>query len=144
MSMEIHVLFQGSLPSKSALTRAMEEQGLPLMVAPPDGSLEQQKGFMPMRLRQEQTGVEFDVFDGRDAVEDVAGGDLDGVDPSFDRSANFRWGGDESEMLCGLCAAAALAKLVNGVVLEEAEGLLLSADEAVAFAKKHLEAIAKP
>jgi hypothetical protein len=31
------------------------------------------------------------------------------IEPGFDRSANFRWGGDETEMLAGMCAAA-LAK----------------------------------
>jgi hypothetical protein len=144
MSMEMHLLFRGKLPSKAALTRTMKELGFPFSIAPPGGSLEQQTGFMPMRFRRDETGVEFDVFDGRADVEDVAGEHADKVDPSFDRSANFRWGGDEMEMLAGMCAAAALAKLVDGVVVEDEEGLLLSVDEAVAFAKKHIDLIVKP
>ena len=144
MSMEMHLLFRGKLPSKAALTRTMKELGFPFSIAPPGGSLEQQTGFMPMRFRRDETGVEFDVFEGRADVEDVAGEHTDKVDPSFDRSANFRWGGDEMEMLAGMCAAAALAKLVDGVVIEDEEGLLLSVDEAVAFAKKHIDLIVKP
>jgi len=144
MSMEMHVLFRGELPSKAALSRTMEEMGFPFSVTPPGGSLEQQSGYMPMRFRRDESGVEFDVFTSRADVEDVAGDHLDKIDPDFDRSANFRWGGDEIEMLAGMCASAALAKLVDGVVIEDEEGLLLSVDEAVAFAKKHIDLIVKP
>ena len=142
--MEMHVLFRGKLPSKAALTRTMKELGFPFSIAPPAGSLEQQSGYMPMRFRRDESGVEFDVFDGRSDVEDIAGGHAGNIDPGFDRSANFRWGGDETETLAGMCAAAALAKLVNGVVIEDEEGLLLSVDEAVAFARKHIDLIVKP
>jgi hypothetical protein len=141
MSMEMHVFFRGALPTKAALTRAMKDLGFPFTIRPATGSLEQQKGFMPMRFRREDTGVEFDVFEGRATVEELAGKNVDG---DFDRSANFRWGGDETEMLAGMCAAAALAKLVNGVVFDDEEGLLLRLDEAVAFAKKHLDTSVKP
>src|SRR5262245_57447798 len=144
MSMEMHVLFRGKLPSKTALTHTMKELGFPFSIMPPAGSLEKQSGYMPMRFRRDESGVEFDVFDGRADVEDVAGDYTKNIDPGFDRGANFRWGGDETEMLAGMCAAAALAKLVNGVVIEDEEGLLLSVDEAAAFATKQLDAIAKP
>jgi hypothetical protein len=144
MSMEMHVLFRGKLPRKAALTRTMKELGFPFSIAPPAGSLEQQTGYMPMRFRRDESGVEFDVFEGRADVEDIAGDHLSSIDPGFDRSANFRWGGDETEMLAGMCAAAALAKLVSGIVIEDEEGLLLSIDEGVAFARKHLDAIVKP
>jgi hypothetical protein len=137
----MHVLFRGKLPDKAALARAMKALGFPLSIRPATGSLEQQSGFMPMRLYREETGVEFDIFNGRSAVEELAGA---AVDASFERSANFRWGGDDSEMLAGLCVAAALAKLVNGVVLEEGEGRLLSADEAIGLARKHLDVAVKP
>src|ERR1700730_9692992 len=110
MSMEINVFFQGKLPDKKALSRAMADLGFPLTITA--GSLERQRGFMPMRLGREEIGIEFDVFDGRAAVEEAGGKD---INPAFERSANFRWGGDEDEMLAGLCAAAALAKLVNGM-----------------------------
>jgi hypothetical protein len=144
MSMEMHVLFRGKLPDKAALSRAMDELGFPFSINPPGGSLEQQSGYMPMRFRTDDSGVEFDLFDGRGDVEDIAGDHVGAIDPGFDRSANFRWGGDEIEMLAGMCACAALAKLIDGVVIEDEEGLLLSVDEAVAFAKKHIDLIVKP
>ena len=74
---------------------------------------------MPMLLKGEETGVEFDVFEGRSAIDEFEPGD---VDASFDRCANFRWGGDETEMLAALCASAALAKLTGGVVVRRGRG----------------------
>ncbi len=140
MSMETRVFLRGKLPSKAALSRAMKELGFPYSLKPATGSLEQQNGFMPMLLRREETGVEFDVF-GRDAVAEFADA---GVDPSYERVANFRWGGDFQEAVAGMCGAAALAKLVNGVVFDEAENRLLSVEDAVALARKNLEGLPPP
>jgi hypothetical protein len=138
MAMELHVFFSGELPSKAALARAMKELGFPLALTSTAGSLEQQKGFMPMRLKREKTGVEFDVFNGRDNIEEIANGR--DIDASFNRTGSLRWGGSESEMLCALCAAAALAQLTNGVVLGEDDESPLSPDEAIGVARQHLEA----
>jgi hypothetical protein len=137
MSSEIHVLFRGALPHLKDLTRAMAELGFPFKVRYAGGSMEQQSGFMPMWFRRDEIGIEFDVFEGRAAVEELAG---KGIDPRFDRSGNFRWSGDDDEMLAGLCAAAALAKLVDGAVFDEQDARLLSADEAVALARRTLQA----
>jgi hypothetical protein len=141
MANEIHVLFAGKLPSAAALTRAMKELGFPLSITREVRSLEQHSGFMPMKLRREESGIEFAVFEERAVVEELAGND---IDPRFMRSASFRWGGDEQEMLCALCAAAALATLVNGMVLEEQENRLLTPDEAIGYARKHLESAKAP
>jgi hypothetical protein len=138
MSSEMHVLFAGRLPGAKALTRAMKELGFPLSIKAVVGALDRHSGFLPMRLRREDTGVEFDVFDEPADVAEVAGAD---ADPRFTRSANFRWGGDEDEMLCAMCMAAALAKLVGGMVADENEERLLTPDETIAFARKHLEAV---
>jgi hypothetical protein len=139
MAVEVHVFFRGKLPTKSALNTAMKELGFPISIKPARGSLENQSGFMPMSLRRDEAGVEFDVFDGRANIEESG---VEDVDPSYDRTASFRWGGDENEMLCGLCAAAALAKLVNGVVFDEDN--LMSTDAAIDAARKALGAPEKP
>jgi hypothetical protein len=141
MSTETHVFFTGPLPSKRALQGAMKELGFPFTLSPATGRLEDQDGYMPMRFRRDDTGVEFDVFDGREAVEEFA--DLD-IDPAFDRAANFRWGGDLVEAAAGQCGAAALAKLVGGVVFDEAEDRLLSIDEAAKVAQGTIAAIPAP
>src|SRR4051794_2463719 len=144
MSLEIHVLFRGKLPSKPALARAMKELGFPLTIPPPTDSLENQKGFLPMKLRREETGAELDVFEGHAAVAEIAGDHEGAVDLSFDRVGSFRFGGDENEMIAAMCAAAALAKLVGGVVLDAESGELMSIDEAVVWAKKHLGDLKPP
>jgi len=141
MSTETHVFFRGKLPSKTALSRAMKELGFPFSITPATGSLEQQSGFMPMLLRREETGVEFDVYGGQSAVDGFA--DL-GVDPHFERRASFRWSGDFQEAVVGMCAAAALARLVQGVVFDEAENKLLSVDDAIVLARKNLNKLPAP
>jgi hypothetical protein len=140
MAMEIHVFFRGRLPGKAALGRTMKELGFPLSLKPATGPLEGHSGYMPMRLRREETGVEFDIFEGRSMIDEFG---LENVDPSLDRVGSFRWGGDEDEMLAALCGAAALAKLVNGIVLDEAGDRLLSSDQAIEMAKAHLNAAAQ-
>jgi hypothetical protein len=139
--METHVFFRGALPSKAAVTRAMKELGLPFSIAPPAGSLEAQSGFLPMKLRGEETGVEFDVYGDHAAVEEFADA---GVDPGFERRASLRWGGDLQEAVAGMCIAAALAKLLDGVVFDEAEDRLLSVDDAIAVARQNLQALLPP
>ncbi len=141
MSIEMHVFFRGKLPSKAALTRALKELGFPFTIKPATGSLERQNGYMPMLLRRDETGVEFDVFDDPDALAEF--GNI-GIDPHLNRVANFRWAGDMQEAVAGMCCAAALAKLVNGVVFDGEEGVLRSVDEAIAFARRRLEEIVKP
>jgi hypothetical protein len=135
MSMEIHVLFRGKLPTKPALVRAMKELGFPITIPPPKDSLEKQEGFLPMRLCGKEAGAEFDVFDGRAAVAEVMNDYGVEVDPSFDRCASFRWGGNENEMMTAICASATLAKLVGGAVLDCASGELMSVNDAIAWAK---------
>jgi hypothetical protein len=142
MSTETHVFFSGPLPSKRALQGAIRELGFGFALTPATGRLEDQDGYMPMRFRREDTGVEFDVFDGREAVEEFA--DI-GIDPDrFDRVANFRWSGDLVEAAAGQCSAAALANLVGGIVFDEAEDRLLSPDEAAKAARETVAAIPPP
>jgi hypothetical protein len=93
-----------------------------------------------MRLRREESGVEVDVYDDRSVVEEIAGKD---VDPRYQRCVSFRWGGDEREMLCALCTAAALAKLTDGVVRDD-DGNHLSAGQAIAEAQESLKRVKLP
>ena len=138
MSMEVHVLFAGKLPSKAALTRSFKELGFPLVFQRGAASLEQHSGYLPMRLRGEESGVEFDTCDNRKDVEEVAG---KRINPRFTRSANFRWGGDENELTVAQCLAAALAKLVDGAVFDPQEGCLQTVEQAIEQAKKQIAAM---
>src|ERR1044071_6141057 len=102
MSMEIHVLFTGKLPTKPKLAQTMKELGFPITIPPPRDSLEKQSGFLPMRLHREEAGAEFDVFEGEANVAEVLDDYGVEVDPSFDRCASFRWGGNENEMMTAI------------------------------------------
>src|SRR3954453_22638721 len=135
MSMEIHVFFRGKLPTKAELARVMKELGFPITI-PSKDSLEKQSGFLPMRLRRQEAGAEFDVFEGRANIADIMGDSVSEVDPGFDRCGSFRFGGNENEMVTAICASAALAKLVGGVVLEGESGDLMQVDAAIAWAKE--------
>ena len=135
--MEMHVFFSGKLPSKAAIARVIKELGFPLTLNPGGGPLEQHKGGLPVRLRGEETGFEFDIFEGRSAVEELGGKK---VARAFDRSANLRWGGDEDAMAAAHCFAAALAKATDGVVFDAEAGRLLTLGKAFDAAAKVLKA----
>jgi hypothetical protein len=140
MSMETHVFFRGMLPTKAALNRTMKELNFPFAIKPATGALDRQSGFMPMTLWDEDTGVEFDVYDGLDAIEEFS---AHGIDGRFARRASFRWGGSAEECAAGLCTAAALARLVGGIVFDEAENRVLSVDDALGAAKQSLMGLPK-
>jgi hypothetical protein len=140
MALELHVFFAGGLPSKASLSTTMRQLGLPLNIARANGRLAQHTGFLPIKWRGDEIGVEFDTRHGRQAVEEIAGAKI-AVDVRFDRSANMRWGGDENEMLAAQCVAAALAKLTRGVVFDAEAGRLLSVDEAISAARSTLASL---
>src|SRR5262245_23268884 len=137
MSVELHVLFGGKVPSKTALTRAMRELGFPVTIPAGGKPLAQQSGYLPMKLRRDESGVEVYASDDRSVVEEIAGKHFD---PRYECCVSFRWGGDDREMLCALCSAAALAKLVDGIVLDN-DGSPLSADQAIAQAHESLKLV---
>ena len=96
-----------------------------------------------MLLHGQETGAEFYTDNGRDAIEDIADPEcLKDIDPSFNRRASFRFGGDWNELLCAACAATALARLVNGVVYEPHDGVLWSVDQATKEARKMIKSVA--
>jgi hypothetical protein len=111
MSMEVHVFFRGTLPTKAALGKTMEELGFPLSPKPAKGLLEGHSGYMPMRLGREETGAEFDIFEGRSAIDEFG---FEGVDATFDRVASFRWGGDEEEMLSARPRSCSMSSTSSG------------------------------
>ncbi|WP_342360378.1 hypothetical protein [Terrarubrum flagellatum] len=140
MANEIHVLFAGLLPSRTALRKGLRAAGFPFSFAESSGSLEEQSGYLPMKFRGQETGVEFDSTTDREQVVEIAG---DSVAPSFDRITSFRWGGDETEMTVAFAMASALATLVKGVVFDEQSGELQSPDEAAAIARQSLATLTK-
>lgn len=94
-----------------------------------------------MRLRGEESGVEFDTYASREEIEE----DLEiDIDPRFTRGANFRWNSDADEGVVAYCFAGALARLVNGLVLDVDSETMLTADETIARARKDLKNTTPP
>jgi hypothetical protein len=123
MAIEMHLFFRGKLPTRDEVNQAMQELGFPFSIDA-SVSLGQQSGFMPMLFRETETGVEFDLYEGRDHIDELREGFDDDfeVDPSFDRCASVRWASDFTEGVAGMCIITTLAKLLNGMVLDEYEG----------------------
>jgi hypothetical protein len=144
MSTEMNVFFQGELPDTAALTRTMQELGFPISFAPQHYPLEGQAGFRPMLVRGKASGTELHIDEGRDAIKEIAIPErLKDIDPRFDRSVSFRFGGNWNELLCGICAAAAVAKLVDGIVYEPQDGALWPLNHAISEARKMIAIVEK-
>jgi hypothetical protein len=142
MSMSVGLFFRGEIPDTAALTQALQELGFPISVIPPHYPLQGQSGYVPMLLRGEESGAEFYIDEGRDGIEEWLADYpelLAKVDPSFDRTASFVFGSRWDEFICGTCAAAALAKLVDGIFFEDQEPVVLPVDEAIQYAREALE-----
>jgi hypothetical protein len=143
MSMMAGLVFRGEVPDTAALTQAMQELEFPILVVPPHYPLKGHSGYLPMLLRGQESGAEFYLEpDGRDSIEKMFAQEPDMLakfDPSFDRCAYFAFGGRWHEVICGTCAAAAMAKLTNGIFWEDQVPLVLSVDEAVKYARETLE-----
>jgi hypothetical protein len=142
MSLDVKVFFKGKLPSKAALARSFKELGFPLTFQPRTGALEKHDfGYLPMRFRREESGIEFYTHDSREELEE----DFEvAIDPRFTRAATFHWSFDPDEGVVALCFAAALAKLTNGMVLDVDGETMLTVDEAIARARHELTVSTPP
>lgn len=121
------------MPNREAFNAAFGSLGYDIGIADLDGQLEGQSGFMPMRLFGEESGVEFDVFEGRETVEELE----PDANPGLDRVASFRWGASFEEGFLAFCGAATIAQLTGGAIVDEYEGLV-SIDAAITTAKSLL------
>ena len=144
MSMEITVFFSGKLPSKAALTRCFKQLGFPLAFERGTGALEHQDGYLPMRLRGEESGIELFTSNDREELKEFEEDYDIKIDPRFTRSATFHWSFSIEEGTVALCFAAALARLVDGAVFEDVSATFLSTEETIARARKDLKDTAPP
>ncbi|MGE0230443.1 MAG: hypothetical protein AB7O39_01465 [Flavobacteriaceae bacterium] len=131
MSMETYAIFTGEMPSVADFEAEMKRIGFPVALDKDVTSLEESEGFQPMTWGEEETGVEMDLWlrsDDEEFFEDVD------VSPDLDRVCVFRWGGDETEMLCGLFGVAAIAGLTGGTVYDGESGEIMDAKGAAELA----------
>ena len=92
-------------------------------------------------LPRRESGIELYTHDSREELEECF--EID-IDPRFTRSANFRWSSSADEGVVALCFSGALAKLLNGAVLDVDGETILTAGEAIARAREELKDLAPP
>lgn len=128
MSVELMVLSDRRLSSMSDWQRAIDTEGLHLAL-PADISIEMLSGFLPVRSNDTGTGFECDYFDVQEILADYP-------DVNFGRSWRcclvVRWNGDGDACLAASIAAAAYAKASEGIVFDPQDGVVMSAQEALA------------
>ncbi len=137
MSILLHIFLHDSrIPSRDVWQRAIEQLGFPVVL---DSAFDvrRDKGFRPATLRGEETGFEFYLEPAADVASYYA--HIASQVSDRDQCATFRWAGDSDECASAISAAAALAKLADGVYFYPDDNLLLDADGAVETARKDLE-----
>ena len=139
MASEAHVLFNAALPAVGSINAELKRLGFPVRLRYRAGCLAEHAGFLPAMLRRQQSGCECDVRSCPDTASDLEPPE---TGKSFSRRVSLRWASDKDEAIVGLCVAAALARLTQGIVLEDGSGKWQDAGKAVDYARQHLEAMA--
>ena len=133
VSVEIHVLLSKSrLPDVRQWQAAIDALGFDVRLDP-SLMVGSGGGFVPACFNGRDSGFEFDTSSAIDVLK---------VCPDFERefggcdcSANFRVGSDLTELACAMIAAAALARLGEGVLFDPQEGACLGPTDAVEQAR---------
>lgn len=137
MSMELHVLLSKSrLPDVQKWQSAIDALGFDVKLDP-SLNVESVTGFLPVKLKGQDSGFEFDVCPAPDITESYT--ELSKEFGNAEIAANFRWGGDLNEMACALVASAALARLSDGIWFDPQEGVCLDSTEAIKQAESGMQ-----
>jgi hypothetical protein len=132
MSVDSFVFLHANrLPTISEWQRALDEKQCGIVLESID-DLHTHSGYLPVDYRGHPSGFEW--FFG--PVADVFGEKPEAVG---DRShaIDFVTHSDMQELICSMIAGAVLAKLANGLVLDEESGEFINGDEALKIAKQH-------
>lgn len=139
MSMELHVLLSSSrLPDVRQWQISIDALGFDVKLDP-SLIVENQSGFLPVTYNGRGSGFEFDVCAASEVTEFHP--EIGNQAAGFDRSANFRWGGDLIEMGCALVAAAALTALSHGICFDPQAGTCVDARGAFEQAKSAIDIV---
>jgi hypothetical protein len=134
MSMELYLATTSALPSAGQIGARSTQEGIPLLVQTIDWST--QSGFLPMTINGRDAGVEVESMSPQDSEEVLAAFGVPAT-PST-RIVAFRWGGDLTECGCALAAAASIASLTHGDILDPEAGEKMSVAQAFADARQCL------
>ncbi len=136
MAIELHIFLHNTqVPSRAAWQQAIEQLGFSA-VLDPTLDVRQHTGFSPTTYGGRSTGFEFYLEPAAELLSVYS--HIESQVGNRDMCATFRWGGDLTEMSAALSAAAALAKLVDGIYYYPDDGFLYTADEAVEATQRDL------
>jgi hypothetical protein len=129
MSIDLHVFCADSrVPDRDAWQKAIDELGF-ATILDANFDVRNDTGFCPATYEGKATGFEFylgsaaDVLSSHPHVAEKIG--------ARDKCATFTWGSDMNDTCAALTAAAALAKLADGIWFYPSDNEIQSADEAV-------------
>jgi hypothetical protein len=125
MSMEIWVLSDRQLNSVAEWQRAIDEESYPLQLSG-DVTFGELRGFFPMQLRGEQSGCEC-YHDPADEL--IKTNSHVNFGHAWKYALGFRWGGNLKAMQSAWMAATAYAAATNGVVVDDQELKIRTAEE---------------
>lgn len=132
--MELYVAVASALPTADQIAAKSTQEGIALVIEPIDWPT--QSGFLSMVISGRSAGVEVDHMSPADSEEVLAAFGVPAT-PST-RIVAFRWGGDLTECGCALAAAASIAFLTEGDILDPEAGEKMSVAQAFADARQCL------
>jgi len=123
--MEIWVLSDKQLNSVTEWQAAIDAEGYPLQLGA-DMTFEALRGFFPMQLRGERSGCECYHDPADELIKTNSHVDFGHV---WKYALGFRWGGNLKEMQSAWMAATAYAAATSGVVVDDQELKIRTAEE---------------
>jgi len=134
--MELWVLSNKQLGSIAEWQAAIDAEGFPLALSG-ERSFTEINGFVPARLRGQTTGFECNHWPAVRFMREMSAVDFG---QAWKYVLAFRWRANFTELRAAWIAGAAYARATDGVVLDDQEGKIRKAADAVETARREYEA----
>jgi hypothetical protein len=126
--MELRLLSDKRITTIAEWQRAIDDEAFPLQLSE-QASLDTIKGFLPSRLRGKLTGFEYSEFNANEIKSEYPGANF-GHDWRY--ALGLRWlGSKRDEMLAAWMAAAAYARVTDGIIFDELDVKIRTASQAL-------------
>jgi len=136
MAMELWVLSNRSLNSMAEWQSAIDTAGFPLTLSD-ETPIERVSGFLPARLRGQQTGFECSQWPAEEFIQGLPMIDLG---QKWKYALALRWRADFNELRAAWIAGSAYAQATDGIVFDGQEGKIRDGAEAQKTARQEYDA----
>lgn len=136
MAMELWVLSDKQLGSIAEWQAAIDAEGFPLILSD-ERPLEKINGFLPASLRGQPTGFECNHWPAAEFMRDMSTVDFG---HAWKHVLALRWRGNFDELRAAWIAGSVYARATVGIVLDDQEGKIRNAAEAVETARREYQA----